>query len=101
MAVVDVPADENISSAAEEADGNVIEIDTDTVDQDLDDKLPSSLPAQPTIFSSTSSSAANSAEPSTSSSASCSNPFLSADYDQIEQVSDKLFSSFPRKNDFQ
>ena len=39
MAVVDVPADENISSAAEEADGNVMEIDTDIVDQDLDDKM--------------------------------------------------------------
>ena len=104
MAVVDVAAVENISSAAEEADVKMMEIDTDTVDQDLDDKmseetseLPSSLPAQPTIITSTSSSAASFAEPSTSSSASSSNPFLSADYNQIEQISDKLFSSYPRK----
>ena len=79
----------------------------DTVDQDLDDKmseedseLPSSLPAQPAIITSTSSSAASSAEPSTSLSASNSNSFTSAEYDQIEQVSDKLFSSYPRENDF-
>jgi hypothetical protein len=70
----------------------------------LDDKmsvevseLPSSLPAQPAI---TSSSAASSAEPSTSSSASNSNSFTSAEYDQIEQISDKLFSSYPRENNF-
>ena len=62
---------------------------------------PSSLPAQPTIFISTSSSsAASSAEPSTSSSASNSNSFTSAEYDKIDQVSDKLFSSYPRENDF-
>jgi hypothetical protein len=104
MAVVNVAAVENISSAAEEAEGKMMENDTDTVDMDLDDKmsvevseLPSSLPAQPAI---TSSSAASSAEPSTSSSASNTNSFTSAEYDQIEQVSDKLFSSYPRKNDF-
>ena len=45
MAVVDVAAVENISSAAEEADGNVMEIDTDTVDQDLDDKMSVEEPA--------------------------------------------------------
>ena len=102
--VVDVAAVENISSAAEEADGKMMENDTDTVDMDWDDKmsvevseLPSSLPAQPAI---TSSSAASSAEPSTSSSASNSNSFTSAEYDHIEQVSDKLFSSYPRENDF-
>ena len=80
-----------------------------TVDQDLDDKmseedseLPSSLPAQPAIITSTSSSAASSAEPSTSLSASRSNPFTSAEYNnQIKQVSDKLFfKCFPRNNDF-
>jgi hypothetical protein len=104
MAVVDVAAVENISSAAEEADGKMMENDTDTVDMDLDNKmsvevseLPSSLPAQPVI---TSSSAASSAEPSTSSSASNSNSFTSAEYDQIKQVSDKLFSSYPRENVF-
>ena len=90
MAVVDVPTDENIISAAEEADGNVMEID----------KMSGKTSELPTNFTSTSSSAASSAEPSTSSSASSSNPFSSADYDQIEQVSDKLFSSFPRENDF-
>ena len=116
MAVVDVAAvtpiaaaAENISSAAEEVDGKMMEIATDTVvDQDVDDKmsekdseLPLSLPAQPAIITSTSSSAASSAEPSTSSSASSSNSFTSAEYDQIEQVSDKLFSKcFPRNNDF-
>ena len=115
MAVVDVAAvspiaaaTENISSAAEETDGKMIEIATDTVDQDLDDKmseedseLPSSLPAQPAIITSTSSSAASSAELSTSSSASSSNSFTSAEYDQKEQVSDRLFSKcFPRNNDF-
>ncbi len=70
----------------------MMENDTDKVDMDLDDnmlvedsKLPSSLPDQPAI---TSSSAASSAEPSTSSSASNSNSFTSAEYDQIEQISD-------------
>ncbi len=103
-AVVNVAAVENISSAAEEADGKMMENDTDTVDMDLEDnmlvedsELPSSLPAQPAI---TSSSAAISAELSTSSSASNSNSFTSAEYDQIEQISDKLFSSYPRENDF-
>ena len=58
MAVVDVAAVENISSAAEEADGKMMENDTDTVDMDLEDKmsvevseLSSSLPAQPAITS--------------------------------------------------
>ena len=100
--VVDVAAVENISSAAEEADGKMMEEnETDTVDMDLDDKmsvevseLPSSLPAKPAITT------ASSAEPSTSSSASNSNSFTNAEYDQIEQVSDKLFSSYPRENDF-
>ena len=83
MAVVDIAAvtpitaaAENISSAAEEADGKMAEVATDIVDQDLDDKmseedskLPSSLPTQPAIITSTSSCAASSAEPSTLSSA--------------------------------
>ncbi len=104
FAVVDVAAVENISCAAEEANGKMMKNDTDTADMDLDDKMsvevsevPSSLPAQPAI---TSSSAASSAEPSTSSSASNSNSFTSAEYDKIDQVSDKLFSSYPRENDF-
>jgi hypothetical protein len=82
----------------------MMENDTDKVDMDLDDnmlvedtKLPSSLPDQSAI---TRSSAASSAEPSTSSSASNSNSFTSTEYDQIEQISDKLFSSYPRENDF-
>ena len=83
-------------------DGKMMENDTDTVDMDLDDNMlveDSSLTAQPAI---TSSSAASSAEHSTSSSSSASNSnsFTSAEYDQIEQVSDKLFSSYPRENDF-
>ena len=81
-------------------DGKMMENDTDTVDMDLDDNMlveDSSLTAQPAI---TSSSAASSAEALTSSSASNSNSFTSAEYDQIEQVSDKLFSSYPRENDF-
>jgi hypothetical protein len=54
MAVVDVAAVENISSAAEEADGKMMENDTDTVDMDLDDNMlveGSSLTAQPAITS--------------------------------------------------
>ena len=70
---------------------------------DLDDKMleeDSSLTPQPAITSS--SSAASSAEPSTSSSSSASNSnsFTSAEYDQIEQTSDNLFSNYPRGNDF-
>ena len=81
-------------------DGKMMENDTDTVDMNLDDNMlveDSSLTAQPAF---TSSSAASSAEALTSSSASNSNSFTSAEYDQIEQISDKLFSSYPRENDF-
>ena len=45
MAVVDVAAVENISSAAEEADGKIMKNDTDAVDKDLDDKMSVEEPA--------------------------------------------------------
>ena len=87
------------------------EIATDTIDQDLDDKMSeedskmsSSLPAQPAIITFKSISAASSVEPLTSPPAqtfACSsNAFTSAEYDQIEQVLDKVFSKcFSRNND--